>query len=208
MAIERIIYSVFHEHKNVKRATSLISSQVTSSNKVGLEISEADLKLYDKINSRELSPNDAKKALLDAIIEKYDYDYSGREEELPQPLSAALFWHSIYGNLKQSGAEIKGLGSEKRIRLLNQYANDHSHEAFMMYYLISGPHFDNLLTERILENGFDRVVLGLGHAAKVADKTGSKLVVIDELPLDLKEMNDAFEKEYQSGLYSLPDLRN
>jgi len=93
MAIERIVYSVFHKHENVEKATSLISSQVTSSNKVGLEISEADLKLYDEINSRELSPNYTKKALLDAIIERYDYNYSGREEELPQPLSAALFWH-------------------------------------------------------------------------------------------------------------------
>jgi len=208
MAIERIVYGVFHEYEDVKRATSLISSQVTSSNKVGLEISEADLILYDEINSRELSPDDTKKALLDAIIEKYNYTYSGREKELPQALSAALFWHSLYGDLKQSGAEIKGLGSEKRIRLLNQYENHPSYEFFMTNKLILGPHFDNLLTERILENGFDRVVIGLGHATNVAEKTGSKLVLIDEVPPYLKEMNDTLESEYQSGRYTLPDLRD
>lgn len=208
MTIERIVYSVSHVHENVERAASFISPDVTANNKVGLEVSEADLKLYDEINSRKLSPNDAEKALLDAIIERYGYDYSGREEELPQPLSFALFWYGMYNELRQSGAEIKGLGSEKRIRLLNMYAHGDYSTEFMMYSLISGPHFDSLLTERILENGFDRVVIGLGHAAKVADRTNSKLVVIDDLPGDLKHTNDAFERIYQSGRYTLPDLRD
>ena len=91
MTIERIIYSVFHEHGNVNRAISLISSQITAKNKVGLEVSEAELRLYDQINGRGLSPQDAEKELLNAIIEKYNYEYSGNEHELPQPLSAAIF---------------------------------------------------------------------------------------------------------------------
>ena len=78
----------------------------------------------------------------------------------------------------------------------------------MPYYLIESPHFDNLLTTRILENGFDRVIIGMGHATKVAEQTGSKIVILDELPADLKKRNDALEREYQSGKYTLPDLRD
>ena len=215
MTIERIIYSVFHEHGNVNRAISLISSQITAKNKVGLEVSEAELRLYDQINGRGLSPQDAEKELLNAIIEKYNYEYSGNEHELPQPLSAAIFWSNLYNDLKKSGAEIRGLGSEKRIRWLNacvherfKYTRDRSPDEAMRYYLILSPHFDNLLIQRIVENCFDRVIIGGGHAAKVAEKTGSNLVVLDGLPADLKKRNDDLGEEYQSGKYTLPDLRD
>jgi len=63
MTIERIVYGVSHTHENVGRAIKLIFPNVTAKNKVGLEVSEANLKLYDEINANRLPPNDAKKII-------------------------------------------------------------------------------------------------------------------------------------------------
>ncbi|RMD66351.1 hypothetical protein D6817_04245 [Candidatus Pacearchaeota archaeon] len=212
MAIERIVFGVFHTLENTERAISLISPYVTSRNKVGLEVSGRELKLYDEINARKLPPEYARKALLDRICEERGWHYPENEDELPNGLSAALFWYGLYNGLRQSGAEIKGLGSEKRSRLLDKLlAECRRHptcSASLRYDLIAGPHSDRFLTERMLESGCDRAVVGIAHATKVANKTDSKLVVIDDLPLDLKRMIDALEEVYQSKRHSLPDLRD
>ena len=210
MTIDRIVYSVLHGSENVERVISLISPQVTAKNKVGLEVSEEDLRLYDQINARGLSPQNAEKELLDAIIKKYGYDYSGNEEELPNPLSAAIFWSNLYNHLKNSGVEVIGLGSEKRIRLLNHNV-DRSYRGAVMYHLIEVLHFDHFLFERILEYNVDRIIVGCGHAKRISKITSSNLILVDELHPRLEQMQEVFEREYragQYGTYSLPDLRD
>ena len=137
MTMDKIIYGEINLEKNLDRDIKMIIQYISMYDKVGLQATQGELDLYREINNAAHPPGEAEKVLMYNLSKKYNYNRG----EWSKYSSSQSFWFRLLIELDKTNADIRGLGSEKIIRFLNETIAEYS-DYPQIHDMILGPHFD------------------------------------------------------------------
>jgi len=215
MENKSIIYGVNHDEHYPKKIIEPISLETISGDVIGLEASQKWIDEYDKLEKKYgTSVKNIAKPLGKIVMEKYQYGVKDSDVAKAHSLDFHYFWLVTNSLLKKSGAEVIGLGSDKRSSLLRQLNSPQSTSDEVVFNLLSYNHFERYLIDMIKEKKCNKAVLGSLHAKRIAEPLGFELKILDEesfkrdAPSTVLDALEKLQLIYDSEKYILPDIRD